>query len=135
MKKIILTFITTLALLLPTIALADGNSLLKDCLTVENSVNSRDANSTDLDSLKIGYCFGMVKGIRETMQLQCADECTTSITACFPESESIQQSIRVVTSFLKKSPTILHMNETDLIILSFMHAYPCSDVVTYKARW
>jgi len=134
MKKTILTLATTLTLMFPIIVLADGNDLLEKCLIAEKSLNTHDANSTDLDSLEIGYCFGIVQGVRGTMQLQCADECTTQITACFPENESIQQSVRVVTSFLRKSPTILYMNEIDLIIVAFMNAYPCNDVVKPKPK-
>jgi len=118
----------------PATALADGNDLLEKCLIAEDSLNAPDANSTDLHSLKIGYCFGIVQGVRETMQLQCADTCTSTLTACFPESETIQQSVRVLTSFLKKSPSILYMNETDLIIVAFMNAYPCSESVKYKPK-
>lgn len=113
-----MAFMVVLLLSTP-VCYADGNKLLEQCTAAERFIDTQELR----DQASIGLCFGLIQGVRDTMQFM---ENGGSIKACFPKGGiNNGQAARIVTSYLKKNPASLHENEVFLTILAFVDAYPC----------
>ena len=126
-KKII-TGLTLSLLLNSGVAVAsDGNALLKYC---QIAVNDMDGGSIEkFDYIKVGYCFGLIEGVRNAMVMYGASgdlRKDSFLHSCFPE-DNIQngQAARIITSYLKKNPAELNKNGSALAMFAFIDAYPC----------
>lgn len=115
-------FLLLAALCLPLgSAIADGNELLSQCQNAEHFMDTgqvRDTNS-------IGFCLGMLQGVRNTMTI--LDQgLSPPMRTCFP-SEGIDngQAVRIVVQYLKRHPEKLHEDEVLLSMLGFRSAFPC----------
>jgi len=98
---------------------ADGKSLLKQCTSAEKFINTNEITS----EFDIGMCFGLLQGVRNTMQILAVDG---SIKICMPKNGIDNgQATKVVVSYLKDHPESLDDNAVTLIMLAMIDAYPC----------
>ena len=128
-KKII-TGLTLSLLLSSGVAIAsDGNELLENCQTVVNEMDGGSLEESFSTYLKVGYCFGLIEGVRNAMVMYGASgdlRKDSFLHSCFPE-DNIQngQAARIITSYLKKNPAELNKNGSALAMFAFIDAYPC----------
>ncbi|HHF2947597.1 Rap1a/Tai family immunity protein [Vibrio sp. Vb2110] len=98
---------------------ADGNDLLDNCLAAEKFMDTQEMNNP----FGIGVCFGMVQGVRNTMSILGKNKV---VEACLPKNGITNgQATRIVVSYLKRNPAILHYDEVLLTMAAFGEAYPC----------
>lgn len=129
-KKLI-TGLALSMLLASGVVSADGNELLANCQRVVNFMDSGGVTTDASLSFgrSYGRCTGMAEGVRNTMIMYNLIDLPTdsTIRACFPEEVGINngQAARIITSFLKNKPSLLHLDESFLAIYAFVEAYPC----------
>lgn len=114
-------------LVLPGLASATGNTLLKQC---SDLITMLETQKMPDDSFDIGMCGGYLKGIRETNGLHrvLAKQVgikQTTVLFCIPQEVSIEQLARVVVKFMKENPENLHEHEIHNAWLAFKSAFPC----------
>ena len=113
-------------LIISPISYADGNKLLKDCGAI---IHSMDTNEMTGSEIGMGFCLGMVSGVRNTMAVyqETLQRDGSLKVACIPGNNIDNiQLVRIVTSYLKNHPEKLHEHESFLTINAFLDAYPCS---------
>ena len=102
-------------------AFADGNKLLSQCQSAEHFMDThqvRDANA-------IGFCLGLVQGVRNTMTILDTGLNPSMHTCWPPDGIDNGQAVRIVVQYLKRSPERLHEDEVFLSMLAFRAAFPC----------
>jgi hypothetical protein len=99
-------------------AWADGNNLLKACLRKEKE------NQSCADSMSWAYCQGKIEGAAETLLLFNIVLPKNS-QVCFPQEVTVEQTIMIVTKFLKENPEKLHLSDAYLVHLAIQKAFPC----------
>jgi len=112
---------TILILLLASMtAHADGNKLLEQCHSAELFIDSKNITN----EFDVGSCIGLIMGVRNTMVLM---EKQSSIKVCWPQNGiTNKQAIRIVLAYLRKNPEKLHVDETALVMVAYLDAYPCN---------
>lgn len=104
-------------------ALADGHYLLDRC---ENALLTSVHPSKFNSRQDMAYCYGLLQGIRETNRLYELKLKSDAYFCLGDQYLSHQDSAKVVVSFLRQHPEILHKNETALAIQAFRQQYPCN---------
>lgn len=118
MKPLSITISAVLALLISPSVHADGNTLLEQCLVTERYLDTKEMSNP----FNVGMCIGIIQGVRYTMQIKNDG----AIKICLPEQIITNgQAVRIVTSYLKRNPASLHINEVALIMSAFIEAFPC----------
>jgi hypothetical protein len=97
---------------------ADGKNLLDACLRKENE------NQNSADKMSWAYCQGKVTGVAETLLLFNMDLPKNS-QVCLPKEVTIDQTIMIVTKFLKENPEKLHLSDAYLVHFALQKAFPC----------
>lgn len=102
-------------------ATADGLSLLTQC---HQAIKAMDGEPK-VNMLGVGSCFGMVEGVRNTMQIL-NSKLMPDFKTCFPtKGITNEQGIRIVVKFLEDNPALLDQLDTTLTIMAYRAAYPC----------
>jgi hypothetical protein len=101
-----------------------GNSLLRDCIKVERSLDGEsEQRMTATDYFWAGRCMGLVRGVLATMSRNAPKG---PAKLCLPASGvSDGQSVRIVLSYLRKNPANLHKDDALLAKLAFSEAFSC----------
>lgn len=106
----------------PLPALADGNKLLENCKAAVTFMESKQLK----DEFKIGVCFGMIQGVRNTM-INLNNAVRMEYQLCWPENGiSNGQAARIVVKYLEENPADLHKDEVLLAMGAFVNAYRCA---------
>jgi len=99
----------------------DGNHLLKSCLAAERFFDKEVLE----DKVMVGYCMGLLKGVRSTMGVMALDRKGT-MEICLPNKGITNyQAVRVIVSYLKSKSALLHEDDAGLTMMGFMDAFPC----------
>ena len=107
-----------------TNAYSDGNKLLDFCLTAERYMNSDDIVPKITESVKVGYCYGIVEGVRQATELYQELEGVPKAVK-FPEGGiDNDQSVSITVKYLKAHPEKLHLSEFELISSALQDAFP-----------
>ncbi|MGE7816532.1 Rap1a/Tai family immunity protein [Pseudomonas sivasensis] len=102
-------------------ASANGLSLLAQC---HEAIKAMDGDSK-VNMLGVGSCFGMIEGVRNTMQIL-NSKLMPDFKTCFPtKGITNEQGIRIVVKFLEDNPAQLDQLDTTLTIMAYRAAYPC----------
>lgn len=119
MKILLILFASVL--FVPSAVMADsGNDLLGYC---QETVKSLDGEKGKRDQFIVGLCFGMVRGVFETLDY--TSLVGSDFKVCMPKNAAIGQSVRVVVSYLKNNPAKLHKKSSLLIMYALLDAFPC----------
>ena len=114
-----LLFVTLLCSL-PNISFADGNELLRKCVSAENAIEGR---SSEVNASDMAFCLGFIQGVGNTLQLM---NNSGGINLCIPNvGIRTTQSVRIVTSYLRANPQKLHEHEVILVTLAHKEAFAC----------
>ena len=106
-------------------AKADGNQFLNDCQAVEKSLDNRGA-LTGSEFVDFGYCYGLIQGVRSSMQLLNIG-LQPEYRTCWPTEEiNNGQAVRIVLKYLRSNPEILNLDATTLVFRTFSTSYPCT---------
>jgi Rap1a immunity proteins len=102
-----------------------GNNLKEMMLEHEKIREGRSGGNPYLAGLYEGYIFGFTHGavsvfIDNTIMWNNCD-----IDFCIPGSATKEQTIDIVSKFLKDHPEQLHENAVDLIMEAMKQAFPC----------
>jgi len=97
----------------------DGNELLSSCQQAINHMESRGPSNAD-----VGYCYGLVNGVGNTMVTMNAYLLKGERT-CFPAGMRNDQGARIVAKYLEEHPASLHRDGAFLAMAAFQNAYPC----------
>lgn len=100
----------------------DGNYLLQSCQATIMVLDGKQAPS---DLTQVGYCLGLVGGVRETIDIIKQNEKDSVVGICVPAEANTYQLIRVIVKFLQNNPSMLHENRTALTIGALVTAFPC----------
>lgn len=105
-------------------AMADGNKFLENCQDVVKKMD--DENSEILNPMGMGYCYGMLEGVRTTLMVV-NEALPLKSRFCFPKvGINNGQAARIVTKYLRDNPAKLHLPEAFLVISAYQKAFPCS---------
>jgi hypothetical protein len=101
--------------------LGDGNYLLGQCQELE-----KVDKGGDFDLAKFNYCFAVIKGVRDAVDVYSSDEKVPFyLRACPPTEMQLGQAARIVIKFLKENPDRLHEPDSHLAMSAYWGAYPC----------
>lgn len=101
----------------------DGNDLLNACEIV---MKFSETNQIEGAREEFGYCIGLIRGVTSTVIAYNIHPQHTVLTACLPESGlNVNQSTRIVTSYLKNNPDLLWDYDTLLVLEALIDAFPC----------
>mgnify|MGYP001498019062 CR=1 FL=1 len=91
-------------------------------------MDSENSNVDILSALRTGVCYGIVEGVRNTMDMYRVSDLPkdSALRACIPQEITNGQSVRIITRYLKKNPANLHLNASTLTMKAFILAYPCN---------
>lgn len=104
------------------LAKADGNSLLAQC---QASIRFMNDNSEITDEFGQGKCLGIVEAVMGTTIVR-NNQLPKESRICFPEAGITNgQGIRIVVKYLQETPSLLHLNDTILVMTALGRAYPC----------
>lgn len=103
----------------------DGNQLLDECQLTIALTDKKQSFDDPVSAMKMGRCHGVVSGVTSMLIIN-HDYLPKNIRACIPEGYKNGQGVRIVTNFLKANPEVLHEDETWLVMLSLIKAYPCT---------
>jgi hypothetical protein len=106
--------------------MTDGNVLLKAC---NAAVQWDDTGTNTGTPVDVGYCYGFVEGVRNTLAIWTISAKTLHESgphACMP-TEGIEngQAARIVVKYLKENPEKLHEFASLLAMEAFQKAFPC----------
>lgn len=109
-----------------TPGMTDGNMLLKACNAAVQYDDTGKSNGTSVD---VGYCYGFVEGVRNTLAIWTISAKTLHEAGphvCMP-SEGIEngQAARIIVKYLKDHPEELHEFAALLAMEAFQNAFPC----------
>jgi hypothetical protein len=106
----------------------DGNELLQECNAAIVEVDHSDVAKPS-DALSVGLCFGMVRGVMETMLVwQIADNAHKQEPfwgSCIPADVSPTQAVRIVVKYLNDHPEELNRGDSTLVMSALSKAFPC----------
>lgn len=103
---------------------ADGNDLLEQCLLAERMLDGDDLDIEDF--AKVGRCIGYISGVVGAIQVASMEGSSNVLEACFPEQGlGDRQAIRIVTSYLRNNPQLLHEGDLSLTVVAIKEAFPC----------
>lgn len=109
-------------LLFPLAASADGNKFLEQCQAAESFLDKKQSRN----ETSAAYCFGLLEGVRETMQyLNELLEPRARVVCWPPKGINNAQSVRVVLKYMRDNPNKLHEDPVFLTMMSFRDAFPC----------
>ncbi|MGH9878299.1 MAG: Rap1a/Tai family immunity protein [Nitrososphaerales archaeon] len=101
----------------------DGNGFLKACRLTVKFID--DEPITEDRGLEVGYCLGLIEGVRNSMILL-NPHLPKDYKVCFPSSLiTNRQAARIVVKYLDNHPAILDKDKTLLTMYAFADAYPC----------
>ncbi len=101
-----------------------GAQVMNGC---RDDVRSMDGDQILGDRFDIGYCSGMVNGVRNTIDYYSLLFNIDQMDVCIPIEANAGQLVRVFLKYLDDHPEELHENATGLMIASWSFAFPCSD--------
>ena len=113
------SFLNILTLLFNFPAFADGNQLLRKCISAEIAVDKNEISN----AVDAGFCLGYLNGSRNAIQVF-ADK---GNFICLP-SKGIDngQTLRIVMKFMRENPKYLHEDELLMVAMSLKEAFPCN---------
>ncbi|MHB1140666.1 MAG: Rap1a/Tai family immunity protein [Sulfuricaulis sp.] len=136
--KITSTLFACILLAAPSLGRAegfDGNMLLRLC---KEAVQSIEQPPTTVGSLT---CASYVRGLDDGMQIVAVNNSAkkhgtkatiadhqhvrNEMLYCVPNGVTLEQKVRVVTTFLEKNPQMLHQEPAVLTVLALKQAFPC----------
>lgn len=125
LSAIVITLIGGVSMCVSAAEAIDGNVLLRACSLATPDKN--DGTQTVTQAVELGYCLGVLEGVRITMMLQKA-QLPQGYRICFPEPRGIrnEQAVRIIVKYLNEHPADLHRSPTLLTLLAYRDAYPCS---------
>ena len=123
--KNVLVFISLGFILMPDIAMADGNKLLKRCDAFVRALDgAKDLSNNELAGAT--YCAGLMQGIT-SLNLYYQLKSEINVFFCLPkEGINNAQAARIVLKYLRDHPEKLHRSESTLAIAALMEMFPCS---------
>jgi len=96
-----------------------GRQLLNYC----TEFVSKWGTGGSLDGLDTGFCIGYMQGVLDSADLSRSTGSKPSF--CYPESEKVDQAIRVVEKHLRGNPGMLHVSAVSQVNLALSRAFPC----------
>lgn len=124
MKTLAVVTLLAFALLFASSARADsfdGNALLDQC---EIAVNPPES-MTEIDSLKMGMCLGLMNGITNLNAVYEGKMGKEAVFCSPKQGISNGQAARIVLKYLKDNPAQLHNLGSVLAIVAMREAFPC----------
>jgi hypothetical protein len=107
-----------------------GNRLQRDCHLALSSQDKGVVLTSD-EWLSVGYCYGRIQGVMNTLtrwhQANGQSKRTANGEACTPDDVTVHQATLVVMKYLDNNPDKLHLVGTDLIRAALKESYPCSE--------
>ncbi|WP_150634778.1 Rap1a/Tai family immunity protein [Pseudomonas fluorescens] len=102
----------------------NGTRLLEQC---QDGIRALDNENMTSDGLfASGFCFGLIEGVRFTMENYQFTNIPNEYKACFPKGHiSNAQGARIVVKYLKDNPETLHEDAAILTTLALHNAFPC----------
>jgi hypothetical protein len=126
-SKLVLPVLTVLLSCCWTLpAFADGNQLLEDC---QESIHLADGGKVR-SYLEAGRCNGIIQGTIDALELAqefYSDQAKMKLppVLCFPAQPVPRiQGIRIVVKYLKDHPGDLHLNDSTLVTVALIGAFP-----------
>lgn len=105
-------------------SLADGNELLRECNAAIRFLDNGQVKPNDYQD--VGYCFGFCNGVMSSIYFY-NEHLPVHQRLCLPEKGlSTEQVVRIVVKFLKDNPSILHYEQSTLVLLAIGKSYLCS---------
>jgi hypothetical protein len=108
----------------------DGNSLQRECSLVMQIMEQHQEVPALADNMSAGICLGLVHGVAAALGLWQGVDVggtvdNTQLHGCMPDEVRTIELIKVVLKYLNDHPNNLHLDDTRLIEMAIVDAYPC----------
>jgi len=102
-----------------------GSYLLDHCKHYINYMNTEDKKYLTKQIYSVAYCQGYIdaaRGVAAQMQMEMKSDL---FKMCIPNKVRNDQLARIVTSYLKGRPDLLHWGAGTVVLMSLVEAFPC----------
>lgn len=104
----------------------DGNHLLNQCKHYINFLDTGDTEKIKEHPYSVPYCQGFIDSSREVVSQMRIFVDDDRFKACIPIEIPNDQIARVVVSYLKQKPDLLHKSAGLISMMALINAYPCA---------
>lgn len=102
----------------------DGGKFLSSCKGLLNFWDGKSLEAS-YDAGAMGYCVGVVHGVRGTLQILGSELKDDRLRICLPGDYMEQAGVRAVVKYLDEHPDKLAHKEVTITMLALRSAYPC----------
>ncbi|VVM45350.1 Rap1a/Tai family immunity protein [Pseudomonas fluorescens] len=102
----------------------DGVKFLKSCKGLLNYWDGKPTEAS-YDAGAMGYCVGVVRGVRGTLQILGSELKDGRLRVCLPEDYTEQAGVRSVVNYLDDHPEKLTSLVESVTMLALRSSYPC----------
>jgi hypothetical protein len=120
-RKLLILFM--LAVALPAAEPGTSAYLLEAC----RQAVKLDAGDKRVDALDVGYCFGYVQGVLDSLGTRdrLEDVLKWPRTICPPYPVPTDQFVKAIVKFLEDNPDSLRASQWSNALLAMQRAFPC----------